>query len=311
MLSIDANRFWDVADSLGISSPSIVEKDYWAIQLLDEVSKFSLNGYQLVFSGGTCLTKAHQDTYRMSEDIDIKLVPDGSVRKLAKNQQRELRREIRRSVSSVIELSEHFSLAEKSEARSESRYQMFLVGYPKKYEVAEGIRPHLQLELTERDLLAPSVQRSLSSLYASEMNEEPEVKSISCDRIEPIASEKFVALLRRTALHGRDNSRADDETLIRHVYDLHLIRKSMEKPERLKAMVREVIDVDQQQFGNQHREFEDDAISELRYGLSILLGQPHHQERYSELVSALVYHPEPAGWDEAIASVQFLAKYWL
>ena len=48
MLSIDANRFWDVADSLGISSPSIVEKDYWAIQLLDEVSKFSLNGYQLV-----------------------------------------------------------------------------------------------------------------------------------------------------------------------------------------------------------------------------------------------------------------------
>lgn len=67
--------FADVADALGIKNPVIVEKDYYAVQLIKELSSLSFEDYHLVFSGGTCLAKAHQNTYRMSEDIDFKLVP--------------------------------------------------------------------------------------------------------------------------------------------------------------------------------------------------------------------------------------------
>ena len=66
--------FTDVADVLSISNPVIVEKDYYAVLLLKELSSLHCDDYQLVFAGGTCLTKVHQNTYRMSEDIDIKLV---------------------------------------------------------------------------------------------------------------------------------------------------------------------------------------------------------------------------------------------
>ena len=66
--SLDPTLFSDTADALGISSPAIVEKDYFAVQLLRELKALSLTEYQLVFSGGTCLAKAYQNIYRMSEE---------------------------------------------------------------------------------------------------------------------------------------------------------------------------------------------------------------------------------------------------
>ena len=75
MDTVDPSLFLDIADALGISSPVIVEKDYWATQLLRALSVLQPDGYQFVFSGGTCLAKAHQNTFRMSEDIDIIMVP--------------------------------------------------------------------------------------------------------------------------------------------------------------------------------------------------------------------------------------------
>lgn len=76
MRNIDTSLFLDIADSLGISSPAIVETDNWGTQLLREISELQFDGYRLVFSGGTCLAKAYKNTFRMSEDIDIKMVPD-------------------------------------------------------------------------------------------------------------------------------------------------------------------------------------------------------------------------------------------
>lgn len=38
-MQIDPTYFADVADKLGISDPSLVEKDYYAIELLRIVSK--------------------------------------------------------------------------------------------------------------------------------------------------------------------------------------------------------------------------------------------------------------------------------
>jgi len=120
-----------------------------------------------------------------------------------------------------------------------------------------------------------------------------------------------VSLLRRTAAHARDSSRADDNTLIRHAYDLHLIYSSMKAPEDLRPMVQKVMEIDQIQFANQHPELAKDANKELLYGLSILMEQPHHQERYEKFIGPLVYHPSPAKWNEVIYSTQILAKHWL
>tara|TARA_B100000780_G_C20948335_1_gene378300 strand:- start:100 stop:480 length:381 start_codon:yes stop_codon:yes gene_type:complete len=125
---------------------------------------------------------------------------------------------------------------------------------------------------------------------------------MACVTVNSTASEKFVSLLRRTGLHARDSSRTDDDTLIRHTYDLHLIYSSMKSPENLRPMVQKVLKIDQIQFGNQHPELVKDGNKELLYGLSILIDQPRHQERYKKFIGPLVYHPSPAQWSEVISS---------
>ncbi len=311
MSTVDSSLFLDIADALGISSPAIVEKDYWATQLLKEISQLTPEGFQLVFSGGTCLAKAHQNTFRMSEDIDIKMIPNAATLAQSKNQQRQLRRDIHQLILNIISDSGIFKLAADPKKRNEGKYPQFLIEYPRDNDTLEALGPHLQLDLTESDLLEDPVELSLSSLYASTLKEAGEVQNIACVTVHSTASEKFVSLLRRTASHARDSSRADDETLIRHVYDLHLIYESMASPSALKSMVEQVIEIDKSQFGNQHKEFVNDANSELRYGLSLLIDQAHHQERYNQFIGPLVYHPSPAKWDEAISSVQELADHWL
>src|SRR5687767_3383378 len=48
--------------------PLLIEKDYFCTLLLDYLSAAARN--DLVFKGGTCLTKVHSELYRLSEDLD-------------------------------------------------------------------------------------------------------------------------------------------------------------------------------------------------------------------------------------------------
>jgi len=310
MRNIDTSLFLDIADSLGISSPAIVEKDYWGTQLLREIAALQPDGYRLVFSGGTCLAKAYKNTFRMSEDIDIKMVPNAATRTLSNSQQHKLRGAIHDMIKNIVASSDCFELVD-AKKLSDRKFQQFLIQYPREHETSSALRPHIQLDLTESVLLEDPVNLPLGSLYAYALKESVEINGMACVTVNSVAIEKFVSLLRRTALHSRDGDRADDQTLIRHVYDLHLISNSLDAPDNLQNLVEQVIDIDKKQFGNQHIDFVVDAKNELRYGLSLLLEQPQHEARYKQFIGPLVYHPSPDDWHEAISTVQSLAEKWL
>src|SRR4029077_2976425 len=48
--------------------PRLIEKDYFCTLLLVYLSEAACD--DLVFKGGTCLTKVHSELYRLSEDLD-------------------------------------------------------------------------------------------------------------------------------------------------------------------------------------------------------------------------------------------------
>jgi len=169
MIIKDSSLFADVADALNISSPAIVEKDYWATHLLRIISELNCDDYSLIFSGGTCLAKAHQNTFRMSEDIDLQIVPTQSTLKLSKNQQKHLRKAIHQLIVNTIQHSDVFKLADEPTITNEYRHLKFLIQYPKSFDHSEALRPHLQLELTESTLLEPAKEFALSSLYAKSL----------------------------------------------------------------------------------------------------------------------------------------------
>ena len=219
----------------------------------------------------------------MSEDIDIKMVPNTATLDLSNNQRLQLRREMHQLIINSIAGSDIFELAAVPEKRNQGKHQQFLISYPREHGVLQALRPHLKLDLTESLLLEAPVELPLSSLYARTLNLVGEIQRIRCVTAHSTASEKFVSLLRRTAAYARDNSRVDDKTLIRHVYDLHLIHGLITRPLDLKPMVKQVIEMDKRQY----------------------------QERYNQFIGPLVYHPAPAKWDDAILSIQSLADDWL
>ncbi|MGE3920594.1 MAG: nucleotidyl transferase AbiEii/AbiGii toxin family protein [Gammaproteobacteria bacterium] len=102
-MKIDASFFTDVADELGIANPSLVEKDYYAVQVIKEISTLDLDSYKLVFSGGTSLAKVYQNTFRMSEDIDFKLIPSEKYLNETNSKQKSNRKNIH------LKIKQHFN----------------------------------------------------------------------------------------------------------------------------------------------------------------------------------------------------------
>lgn len=166
MITFDSSLFPDIANAIGLPSPAFVEKDYYAVQLLKIVSELEITEGKFIFAGGTCLTKVHLPTYRMSEDIDIKFLPSNDFLKQSDSQRRKNRSNFGASILQTIEKSHLFSV-ENQESRSEGRYRCFSINYPKAYS-HNSLRPELKLEFTETaQEYVPSIKASVSSIYAN------------------------------------------------------------------------------------------------------------------------------------------------
>lgn len=53
---------------------SFVEKDWLVVQVIRTIKDINMDGFEVVFSGGTALSKAHNLLFRFSEDIDFRVL---------------------------------------------------------------------------------------------------------------------------------------------------------------------------------------------------------------------------------------------
>lgn len=298
----DSSLFADVADTLGLGNPAIVEKDYYVVQLLTLICALKLAHHQIVFAGGTALAKSSVKTSRMSEDVDLKLTVNQSFFDLpSRNAKRNSRKAVMQLVETMIENSKMFSIDKRPLILDEYRYFSFDIRYPQDYQQAPYLRPYIKLEFVESALLCAPEQRSIQSIYAQVIKSDSEIDEMACAAIIETQAEKLVSMLRRTASAARNSERDDDETLIRHIYDTYYIQ--LAKPsdvESLGKLVTKAIDLDIERFGNQHPQIVERSIDELRYGLQLLIDEAKFAERYKRYVSPMVYSVNPVVWDDAL-----------
>jgi predicted nucleotidyltransferase component of viral defense system len=307
---LDSSLFADVADAIGLSNPTIVEKDYYVVQLLQLLQKLDTPFHQIVFSGGTALAKSSVKTYRMSEDVDLKFVPndefDSIISRAAKKKSRKA---IRLAIETLIEQSAIFQLEESAIVRDEYRYMCFEIKYPHAYKIEPCLRPYIKLELIESDLLSSAVSRDITSLYAAELQQPCELTAFTCTSIIDTQAEKVISMLRRTASHARDIERSDDATLIRHIYDTHHIQLSQPSNiDELTALIGKVIQADVERYGNQHTQMVELPLDELRFALALLEDDPIHKMRYEQYVKPMVYAKNITTWEEAFLSFKTLVE---
>lgn len=298
-----AQEFADAADALNIR-PILVVKDYFAVNLLLNSLSFDHGPYNLVFAGGTCLGKAHIDTNRMSEDIDIKLIPNREIKTQSRTQQKNMKRKYATQLRTHL-IDDVFKEYDEPKFRNEYKNQTYYLQYPSvtKTQADSAIKPYLQLEITECDQYESPHNSSIISLYNSTLNLPPEIVDCECAGLNTIIIEKVVGLLRRTAEFERGLRENEDKFLVRHVYDLSLIEKSTLDFKKLNEILKKVVQNDLETFGHRHQEFVTNPIKELKHGLNLLNTEAKFKQYYQDFLEPLVYSENPATWETALTSV--------
>ncbi|HBB9784652.1 TPA: nucleotidyl transferase AbiEii/AbiGii toxin family protein [Escherichia coli] len=294
--------FPDVANALDIESVAIVEKDYFVVNLLKLLKEIKLETHTLVFAGGTALSKAGISLNRMSEDIDIKLVPTENFMQNGRNRKRKIRKEIVQIITDVLHNSDIFSLDNENAriTRDEYRYNEIPVRYPQTFAQAPCLRPFIKLELMETTLLEHPESRDIYSLVTELTGNGTPVTAFPCATILSTQAEKLISMMRRTAILLRNPEQQDDESLVRHIYDNYcIVREKGVNVPVLKNFVQICIQQDIERYGNQHPQFRNSPVDELKKGLDALRDDPVHKLRFQRFVKPMVFGNTQIDWEEA------------
>jgi len=297
---LDLETLLETQAFFGLPSPALVEKDFHVVRALRALAALELAPQRLVFGGGTALSRAHKLVRRMSEDIDFKIVaPEPPARPAL--------RELRERVTEAL-LAEGFEFEpenpEHRTSRNESRYTIFRLPY-RPIAVGEGaLRPEIKLEVVLWPLREASPELPVSSFIAEAFRRPPEVARLSCVSVTQTGAEKLIALTRRVAAEAELEPAERDPAVIRHVYDLHMVRGQCDAG-ALATLAREAMAHDAAEFGNQFPAYRDDPIGATRAALEALTRDSSYAERYRRFCQLMVYGEQP-GYDEALATVRGL-----
>jgi len=180
-------------------SASLIEKDYFCTLLLAYLQRQC--GSELMFKGGTSLSKVFFDFYRLSEDLDF-VIPMPID---AKQKERSARAAILKKAVSVLpkELAA-FYLTEELKGANSSRQYLATFGYKSSLNSqSETIK--LEVGLREPLLRAPKLERAKTILQnAANSQSVIDPLEVKCLSIEEAMAEKFRAALTRREVAIRD-----------------------------------------------------------------------------------------------------------
>lgn len=285
-----------VAEDLG-TSPALVEKDWHVVRAIGIIAALDHAGAAPAFSGGTSLLKGWQLIKRFSEDVDFKVaMPPAANPSRARTQRSRYRERIVAALTAG-----GFELAGKPEVSNKSQFFSINLIYPSEFPVGQGLRPHLQLEMTLQSPVLPPIDRPIRSLVEQARNEPAEVAAIPC--VDPIetAADKLSALAWR--VHTRDRAAADDDpTIIRHLHDLAALEHLAVQAPQFKELVRRAVAADVGRGG--------DAVPSYPHQLFAgMLERLRSDALWAAEYEALVRQVSFAKNDEEISFTAALAAY--
>ncbi len=284
-----------IVDFFGLVGPAPVVKDFHVVRAIRVIAALDATPFTLVFGGGTALARAHKLVRRMSEDIDFKIVPRAAV-PVSRSALRRALKALRSQVTEALHQAgfafdptdENFT-----KSRDEDRYTVWHLPYDRPGEDSDGLRPMIQIELTYAPLRQPPVPLSVSSFVTEAMGGPPDMTNVPCVGLNETAAEKLVGLTRRTAMDLAGLTRGQaDPTLVRHVYDLHMMREHVDHA-TVATLAASIATTDAAEFRHQYPAYPTDIAGETRKALDALQLDPTHRRRYADFVRAMVYGERP------------------
>ena len=235
-----------------LSMPAIyIEKDYWVTYVLLNLSRSDFIG-QLIFKGGTSLSKAHKIISRFSEDVDLAAHVVGLSANKVKHYIREAESVIAAGLTYI------------PDRPGESKHGTIRKTWHKYPRLIEGdfaqASPDLLLEINAFTTPEPFTLMPVQTLIAEslclmrryDLVEKYGLAAFQVNvlNVERTVAEKIMSLVRASREQDSD---AELKAKIRHIYDLCLIRRQENysgifEGEHLLSMLEIVEAADRQQF---------------------------------------------------------------
>lgn len=298
--------------NLGISEFAL-EKDYMVTDALVAITKINNPDFELVFCGGTCLSKAYGLLDRVSEDVDIKANPKATApvsKNLIKSKMSLLKRDIESALNEAGFKSDFIA----KDGKDGNQFIEFDIQYGAHFEVSPGMRANLKLELSHSPLRLPRQDKDITLLFDSlaKLSTGPTV-NIPCVDLKEALAEKLITFPRRLALSMGKTDEKPDSALVRHLYDVYQITEK--HPEilgshlsLLTSLVEEVIEQDSNDFARQHPAFVEDAFGEINKAMKFALSNPDTKRTYDKFIEVMVYEKNAPSFEAAFSRLSETLK---
>ncbi|MDR0519926.1 MAG: nucleotidyl transferase AbiEii/AbiGii toxin family protein [Clostridiales Family XIII bacterium] len=280
----------DTAAFLGLSDTGIVEKDYFVTFFLQKLAKRQPD---VIFRGGTSLSKCHKLINRFSEDIDLNLDTEAS--KLTEGQRKRLKQDI----ISIIE-DAGFVLENPEQIRSRRDFNRFLIGYPSASPVP-FLKPHLIVETAVCIKSFPTKTMEAASLvydFLAAQNATQEIEkcglfpfSVKVQSIERTFIDKVFAIA-DYYLDGRVDMHS------RHIYDLYKLYPHIAFDDTFKQLVAEVCEVRKSHITCLSAQDDIDLPRLLRK----IVSEDYFKADYNQITGTLLFEDSP--YENAITVIQ-------
>ena len=282
----------------------VFEKDLLLTKVISAIAGYNNENVQIIFCGGTSLSKAYGIISRMSEDADFKIV----VKDVEAAQSRS---QIRKHLSGAKQ-HVHSRLCDLGfkdvvvKARDENRFFAFDIGYEPAFpSMTTSLKPHIQVECINIKPMDEPVMRPVASMVNRILGKSEPAGHIACMTLQETASEKIVALLRRLG-EERNQGTGFKPYLLRHVYDLSRMFSEASIPvdERFVELIQAKVAIDQRKFANHFAAFHEAPYAALAERLDFLCESEEMSKAYTSVLSGLMFTGVLPPYAEAVEIIE-------
>ena len=272
------------SEYLGISE-AIIEKDYYVTLFLKELVKTAPN---IIFKGGTSLSKCHHLIKRFSEDIDLSIETDGKPTESE-------RRQLKDNILSVIGKL-NLSLENPEEIKSRMDFNAYTVNFPSV--IATSFLKNTLIVETAVFLKAyPIVTMTASSFIYDYLSENGFGDFIRKYNLEPFsvnvqsAERTFIDKIYAIADYYLTDNLYEHS---RHIYDIYKLYSAVKINDELKVLAEQVV-YDRKQDRNCPSAKDGVNIKQV---LKEIVDTNAYKKDYDEITANLLFEKVP--YDTAI-----------
>lgn len=219
-----------VSEETGIEA-SIIEKDYYVTLFLKRIVEAVPN---IIFKGGTSLSKCYKLINRFSEDIDLNIETD-------KRPTEGQRKKLKESIVSIID-EFGFNLENAENVRSRRTFNRYIIDYPTGFS-AHYLKQHLMIETAVHIKAYPCKKMQATSIVYDYLENNGFHSLIERYGLEPfevnvqMAERTFIDKLYALGDYYLSDTVAEHS---RHIYDIYKLSEIVSLDDSLRELAREV-----------------------------------------------------------------------